>query len=163
MVRRWTATEETALRQLKEECQKYQEEHSKDGTHKNKWRLLLASLIVVLSVAAGAVNFAVDNGDANRPRPGLKYSVGAVNFCTAAVTWLSSKLNMGKRVESHKAAAKSYATLIRNIDLELSTHRRDRTTSGATFLHVCIEQMNKILEEAPELKQDDIAAKINLT
>lgn len=161
MVRRWTITEEKALKQLRQECAKYQDEHSVDGNVKNRWRVLIATLIVCLSAAAGAVNFAVDNGEGN-PRSGLKYSVGAVNFCTAAVTWLSSKLNMGKRVESHKAAAKSYATLIRNIDLELNTHRRDRTTSGATFLHVCIEQMNKILEEAPELKKDEISAKMNL-
>lgn len=160
-MKHWNSTEEGILRQMRAECKRYQEQHCGNGNVKNRWRLALALTIALLSVVSGAVNFAVDNGEI--PRPGMKYSVGAVNFCTAGVTWLSSKLNMGRRVESHRAAARSYAILMRNIDMELDTHRRDRTTSGATFLHVCIEHMNKVLEEAPELGTDVSSARFHLS
>ena len=165
-MKRWLQSEEDALKQMKSKCQQYIDKHGALAARTRLWHLLLSGLIIVLSAVAGLVGFitggvADNNSDAGGSKPAVRYSLGAVNVCTAGVTWLGGKLDLGEKAEAHRASVKSYSGLVRNIDMELSTGRRDRTTSGAMFVHICLEQMNKILEEAPELKDDTIQAKIS--
>ena len=161
-MKRWLQSEEEALAQLEDKCGVYQRKHDGHAGSMRKWHLLLAGFVILLTGAAGLVGLATGAEDAPNARPSIKYSVGAANMCSAGMTWLAGKLDLGKVVEAHRSTAKSYAGLIRNIRMELNTHRRDRTTSGAAFLHICLESMNKILEEAPELKDDTVHAKISL-
>ena len=54
-------------------------------------------------------------------------------------------------MEGHRAASIAYSKFSRNISVELSLPREDRSTGGTEFVNTCRNELDRLIEQSPNI------------
>jgi|TARA_B110000211_G_C13917108_1_gene481008 hypothetical protein len=115
----------------------------------------LAIPIIVLSTLTGVGNFATDSYIPEGYKQGFSAFVGGLNIFCGILGTLQSFLRYAQLYESHRMSALSWASLGRNIQIELAL-AHERRKPSRDFLKVARAQLDALLESSPTVDQDVI-------
>ena len=79
-----------------------------------------------------------------------------MNLISGIVTTIGQFLRVSELNEANRNASISYGKFARNISTELSLPPNERTYSGLDFIQICRNEMDRLIEQSPEIGMEII-------
>ena len=108
--------------------------------------------VIVISTITGTANFA----QGTFPESWQSYvplGIGTLNLAAGLITTVAQFLRVSELLEGHRAASIAYSKFSRDISVELSLPIRERTTNGRDFLIKCRNELDRLIEQSPNIPQ----------
>ena len=99
---------------------------------------------------SGTANFA-QGSFPNTWQTYVPLGIGFLNLLAGLLTTIAQFLRVSELLEGHRAAAIAYSKFSRNIKVELSLPIDDRTTSGSEFVNQCRNELDRLIEQSPNI------------
>lgn len=109
---------------------------------------------IILSTISGTASFA----QTSLPENYQVYSpliIGSINIFIGILTTIQQYLKISELNEAHRVSAIAWDKFARNIRIELSKHPDERT-DAKTFLKICRQEFDRLMETSPGISQDII-------
>ena len=106
---------------------------------------------IILSTISGTASFA----QTSLPKNYQEYSpllIGTINIFIGILTTIQQYLKISELNEAHRVSAIAWDKFARNIRIELSKHPDERT-DAKTFLKVCRQEFDRLMETSPDIKE----------
>ena len=106
---------------------------------------------IILSTISGTASFA----QTSLPLQYQEYSpliIGTINISIGILTTIQQYLKISELNEAHRVSAIAWDKFARNIRIELSKHPDERT-DAKTFLKVCRQEFDRLMETSPDIKE----------
>jgi hypothetical protein len=116
--------------------------------------------VIILSTLTGTASFALSSFiPANDPSANnyAQAGIGAVSIFAGILTTIGNFLRYAQNSEAHRVAGVAWGKLHRQITVELAIHPDDRDDS-MTFLQVCRQDLDRLVEQSPPIPDRIIAA-----
>lgn len=146
----WHEQQEKILKEWSEisSCYRYMHDRAHGKFHtQNLW---VALPVIVLSTVTGTANFAHEAFPVEW-KDYVPLAIGFLNLTAGLITTIGQFLRVSEKMEGHRAASISYSKLARNIQVELSLPIPERAIDGASFIMECRLQLDRLLEQSPDL------------
>ena len=146
----WHKQQEEILKRWSEIGSSYRFMHDRSYTKFEKQNLRFALPVIVISTVTGTANFA----QGSFPTAWQLYVplfIGFLNLSAGLLTTVAQFLRVSELLEGHRAAAISYSKFSRNISVELSLPREERTCSGTEFVNNCRTELDRLIEQTPNI------------
>ena len=113
--------------------------------------------VIVISTITGTANFA----QGSFPSAWQEYVplvIGFFNLSAGLITTVSQFLRVSELLEGHRAASLAYSKFARNLSVELSLPVKERTSDGSIFVTNCRVELDRLIEQSPDIPEDIIAS-----
>ena len=80
-----------------------------------------------------------------------RLNIAVLNLTAGLLTTVAQFLRVSELLEGHRAAAISYSKFSRNISVELSLPREDRSKGGTEFVNMCRVELDRLIEQSPNI------------
>ena len=149
----WNDTEVKLLKKWGEQAASYRVLHNR-AYRKYKYLTALFTIpVIIISTLTGTANFS--QGTIIQIYPEfdlyLPLVIGALNLISGIVTTIGQFLRVSELNEANRNASISYGKFARNISTELSLPPNERTYSGLDFIQICRNEMDRLIEQSPEI------------
>ena len=149
----WNDTEVKVLKKWGEQAASYRVLHNR-AYRKYKYLTALFTIpVIIISTLTGTANFS--QGTIIQIYPSfdiyLPLVIGALNLISGIVTTIGQFLRVSELNEANRNASISYGKFSRNISTELSLPPNERTYSGLDFIQICRNEMDRLIEQSPEI------------
>ena len=84
--------------------------------------------------------------------------IGFLNLSAGLLTTVAQFLRVSELLEGHRAAAIAYSKFSRNVSVELSLPREERTCGGTEFVTSCRAELDRLIESTPNIPLEIIRA-----
>jgi hypothetical protein len=84
--------------------------------------------------------------------------IGFFNLSAGLITTVSQFLRVSELLEGHRAASLAYSKFARNLSVELSLPVKERTSDGSIFVTNCRVELDRLIEQSPDIPEDIIAS-----
>ncbi len=155
----WNDTEVKLLKKWGEQAASYRVLHNR-AYRKYKYLTALFTIpVIIISTLTGTANFS--QGTIIQIYPSfdlyLPLVIGALNLISGIVTTIGQFLRVSELNEANRNASISYGKFARNISTELSLPPNERTYSGLDFIQICRNEMDRLIEQSPEISMKIIS------
>jgi len=149
----WNDTEVKVLKKWGEQAASYRVLHNR-AYRKYKYLTALFTIpVIIISTVTGTANFS--QGTIVQIYPSfelyLPLVIGALNLISGIITTIGQFLRVSELNEANRNASISYGKFARNISTELSLPPNERTYSGLDFIQICRNEMDRLIEQSPEI------------
>jgi len=149
----WNDTEVKLLKKWGEQAASYRVLHNR-AYRKYKYLTAIFTIpVIIISTLTGTANFS--QGTIIQIYPDfdlyLPLVIGALNLISGIITTIGQFLRVSELNEAHRNASISYGKFARNICTELSLPPNERTYSGLDFIQICRNEMDRLIEQSPEI------------
>jgi hypothetical protein len=146
----WHKQQETILKKWSEIGSSYRFMHDRSFTKYNTQNFRFALPVIVISTITGTANFAQGTFPISW-QPYVPLGIGFLNLSAGLLTTVAQFLRVSELLEGHRAAAIAYSKFSRNISVELSLPRDERTTGGTEFVNACRNELDRLIEQTPNI------------
>ena len=150
----WTSTHEAILKRFGEICSVYNHLHGECHRRYKSRHMSFTLPVVIIGTLSGTANMAMgsfrDNDNAMAIVPVV---IGSFNLFSAILTTISQFLKLSELSEGHKAASISYGKLSRQIRLEMSLDRNERSQTGGEMVKITDLTLTRLLEQGPNISE----------
>jgi hypothetical protein len=153
----WHEQQELILKRWSEIGSSYRYLHDKSFKKFNNQNMWFALPVIVISTIAGTANFA----QGSFPSAWQEYVpliIGFFNLSAGLITTVSQFLRVSELLEGHRAASLAYSKFARNLSVELSLPIKERTSDGSIFITNCRVELDRLIEQSPDIPEDIIAS-----
>ena len=153
----WHEQQELILKRWSEIGSSYRYLHDKSFKKFNKQNMWFALPVIVISTITGTANFA----QGSFPSAWQEYVpliIGFFNLSAGLITTVSQFLRVSELLEGHRAASLAYSKFARNLSVELSLPIKERTSDGSIFITNCRVELDRLIEQSPDIPEDIIAS-----
>ena len=151
----WHGQQEKILKEWSEISSSYRFMHDRAHGKFHTQNLWFALPVIVLSTVTGTANFAHE-AFPDSWKDYVPLGIGFLNLTAGLITTIAQFLRVSEKMEGHRAASISYSKLARNIAVELSLPVSERTIDGSAFIMECRTQLDRLLEQSPDLDDSTI-------
>ena len=151
----WHGQQEKILKEWSEISSSYRFMHDRAHGKFHTQNLWFALPVIVLSTVTGTANFAHE-AFPDSWKDYVPLGIGFLNLTAGLITTIAQFLRVSEKMEGHRAASISYSKLARNIAVELSLPVSERTIDGSAFIMECRGQLDRLLEQSPDLDDSTI-------
>lgn len=146
----WNEYHENILRQWGEQAACYRYMHHKAFLMFKRMSLHFNLPVIVLSTITGTANFAQSTlpGGIRASAPAI---IGGMNLVAGLIATIMQFLKINELMADHRTAALGHGNLSRNIRLQLSLPREERTKEGLKFVEECKAAYDSLLEQSPPI------------
>ena len=148
----WHHQQELILKRWSEIGSSYRFLHDKAYNYYNTQNMRYAIPVIVISTITGTANFA----QGSFPESWKTYVpliIGFFNLSAGLITTIGQFLRVSELLEGHRSASVAYSKFSRNISVELSLPLKERTSSGTDFINKCRTELDKLIEQSPNIPQ----------
>lgn len=148
----WHPQQEKILKKWSEIGSSYRYLHDKSFQKYSAQNMRFALPVIVISTITGTANFA----QGTFPESWQSYvplGIGTLNLAAGLITTVAQFLRVSELLEGHRAASIAYSKFSRDISVELSLPIRERTTNGREFLIKCRNELDRLIEQSPNVPQ----------
>lgn len=148
----WHPQQEKILKKWSEIGSSYRYLHDKSFQKYSAQNMRFALPVIVISTITGTANFA----QGTFPESWQAYvplGIGTLNLAAGLITTVAQFLRVSELLEGHRAASIAYSKFSRDISVELSLPIRERTTNGREFLIKCRNELDRLIEQSPNIPQ----------
>jgi hypothetical protein len=124
--------------------------HDRSYTKYNTQNFRFALPVIIISTITGTANFAQGTFPTSW-QPYVPLGIGFLNLSAGLLTTVAQFLRVSELLEGHRAAAIAYSKFSRNISVELSLPREERTTGGTEFVNTCRNELDRLIEQSPNI------------
>ncbi|RZD41021.1 MAG: hypothetical protein CXT73_05730 [Methanobacteriota archaeon] len=153
----WHEQQELILKRWSEIGSSYRYLHDKSFKKFNNQNMWFALPVIVISTITGTANFA----QGSFPSAWQEYVplvIGFFNLSAGLITTVSQFLRVSELLEGHRAASLAYSKFARNLSVELSLPIKERTSDGSIFITNCRVELDRLIEQSPDIPEDIIAS-----
>ena len=146
----WHTQQEAILKRWSEIGSSYRYMHGRAYDLYNSKNLYFALPVIIISTVTGTANFA----QKTFPEDWQIYVplvIGFLNLTAGLLTTVAQFLRVSELLEGHRAAAIAYSKFSRNISVEISLPREDRTCGGSEYVTACRTELDKLIEQSPNI------------
>ena len=153
----WHTQQELILKRWSEIGSSYRYLHDKSFKKFNKQNMWFALPVIVISTITGTANFA-QGSFPDAWKEFVPLGIGFFNLSAGLITTVSQFLRVSELLEGHRAASLAYSKFARNISVELSLPVKERTEDGSIFIANCRTELDRLIEQSPDIPEDIINA-----
>lgn len=146
----WHTQQEEILKRWSEIGSSYRFMHDRAFTSYEKKNLRFALPVIIISTITGTANFA-QNSFPDSWKTYVPLGIGFLNLAAGLMTTVAQFLRVSELLEGHRAAAIAYSKFSRNISVELSLPREDRSCGGTEFVNNCRSELDRLIEQSPNI------------
>jgi len=146
----WHTQQEEILKRWSEIGSSYRFMHDRSYSKFEKQNLRFALPVIVISTITGTANFAQGTFPPSW-QPYVPLGIGFLNLTAGLLTTVAQFLRVSELLEGHRAAAIAYSKFSRNISVELSLPRQERTCGGTEFVNNCRAELDRLIEQTPNI------------
>ena len=153
----WHHQQELILKRWSEIGSSYRYLHDKSFKKFNKQNMWFALPVIVISTVTGTANFA----QGSFPEAWQEFvplGIGFLNLSAGLITTVGQFLRVSELLEGHRAASLAYSKFARNISVELSLPVKERTDDGSIFITNCRVELDRLIEQSPDIPEDIISS-----
>ena len=151
----WHQQQELILKRWSEIGSSYRYLHDKSFKKFNKQNMWFALPVIVISTVTGTANFA-QGSFPEAWKEFVPLGIGFLNLSAGLITTLGQFLRVSELLEGHRAASLAYSKFARNISVELSLPVKERTDNGSIFITNCRVELDRLIEQSPDIPEDII-------
>jgi len=145
----WSSVHEAVLKRYGEISLIYSHLHTLCHLRYRRRNTHFTLPVIVMSTLTGTASMALGSVRDANAKELLPLVIGSVNLFSAILTTISQFLKIGEKMESHRAAGISYGKLQRQIRLELSLERGERSSSGSEMVKLVDMGIGRLIEQGP--------------
>ena len=153
----WHTQQELILKRWSEIGSSYRYLHDKSFKKFNRQNMWFALPVIVISTITGTANFA-QGSFPDAWKEFVPLGIGFFNLSAGLITTVAQFLRVSELLEGHRAASLAYSKFARNISVELSLPVKERTEDGSIFISNCRTELDRLIEQSPDIPEDIIAA-----
>lgn len=146
----WLPQHERILKAWAEIGSSYRYLHSKAESEYDVKNMRFTIPVIVISTITGTAAFSLSSMPASW-QPIAPSVIGTFNLAAGLITTISNFLRVGELLEGHRSSAIQWGKFSRNIAVELSLPVDERHTSGEEFISKCRVELDKLIENSPNL------------
>lgn len=146
----WHKQQEAILKKWSEIGSSYRFMHDRSYTKYNTQNFRFALPVIIISTITGTANFAQGTFPTSW-QPYVPLGIGFLNLSAGLLTTVAQFLRVSELLEGHRAAAIAYSKFSRNISVELSLPREERTSGGTEFVNTCRNELDRLIEQSPNI------------
>ena len=146
----WHSQQEAILKRWSEIGSSYRYMHDRAFSKYARQNFRFALPVIIISTITGTANFA-QGSFPTAWRPYVPLGIGFLNLSAGLITTIAQFLRVSELLEGHRAAAIAYSKFSRNISVELSLPREDRTCGGTDFVNTCRNELDRLIEQSPNI------------
>ena len=146
----WHSQQEAILKRWSEIGSSYRYMHDRAFSKYARQNFRFALPVIIISTITGTANFAQGSFPAAW-QPYVPLGIGFLNLSAGLITTVAQFLRVSELLEGHRAAAIAYSKFSRNISVELSLPREDRTCGGTDFVNTCRNELDRLIEQSPNI------------
>lgn len=146
----WHTQQEEILKRWSEIGSSYRFMHDRSYSQFETQNLRFALPVIVISTITGTANFAQGTFPISW-QPYVPLGIGFLNLTAGLLTTVAQFLRVSELLEGHRAAAIAYSKFSRNISVELSLPRQERTCGGTEFVNNCRAELDRLIEQTPNI------------
>lgn len=146
----WHGQQENILKKWGEIGSSYRFMHDRAFLKYEAQNLRFALPVIILSTITGTANFA----QASFPESWQVYVplfAGFLNLSAGLITTIAQFLRVSELLEGHRAASIAYSKFSRNISVELSLPKDERSCCGRDFISNCRMELDRLIEQSPNI------------
>lgn len=146
----WHDQQENILKKWGEIGSSYRFMHDRAFLKYEAQNLRFALPVIILSTVTGTANFA----QASFPAEWQSYVplfAGFLNLSAGLITTIAQFLRVSELLEGHRAASIAYSKFARNISVELSLPKDERSCSGRDFIANSRMELDRLIEQSPNI------------
>ena len=146
----WHKQQEVVLKKWAETASSYRYLHDRSFQKYTSQNMWFAIPVIILSTITGTANFAQASfpDSAKEIAPAI---IGSLNLAAGLITTIAQFLRVSELLEGHRVASVAYGKFSRNITVELSLPVEERTIGGTEFLNNCRIELDKLIEQSPNI------------
>lgn len=149
----WHKQQEQILKKWSEIGSSYRYLHDKSFQKFDRQNLWFALPVIIISTITGTANFAQGSfPDSWKSMAPL--GIGFLNLSAGLITTVAQFLRVSELLEGHRAASIAYSKFARNISVELSLPIKERTEDGSVFITNCRSELDRLIEQSPDIPED---------
>lgn len=148
----WHPQQEKILKKWSEIGSSYRYLHDKSFQKYSAQNMRFALPVIVISTITGTANFAQGTFPESW-QAFVPLGIGTLNLAAGLITTVAQFLRVSELLEGHRAASIAYSKFSRDISVELSLPIRERTTNGRDFLIKCRNELDRLIEQSPNIPQ----------
>lgn len=149
-IKKWHPQQQIILKNWAELGNSYRYLHDKAFNYYSKKSLRFALPVIIISTITGTANFAQDSFPES-VKSYVPSVIGFLNLTAGLITTIGQFLKVSELLEGHRVASAAFGKFSRNISIELLLPIKERSTSGGKFLMSCREELNRLLEQSPNI------------
>jgi hypothetical protein len=153
----WHTQQELILKRWSEIGSSYRYLHDKSFKKFNTQNMWFALPVIVISTVTGTANFA-QGSFPEAWKEFVPLGIGFLNLSAGLITTVAQFLRVSELLEGHRAASLAYSKFARNISVELSLPVKERTEDGSVFITNCRVELDRLIEQSPDIPEDIIAS-----
>ena len=153
----WHTQQELILKRWSEIGSSYRYLHDKSFKKFNRQNMWFALPVIVISTITGTANFA-QGSFPEAWKEFVPLGIGFFNLSAGLITTVAQFLRVSELLEGHRAASLAYSKFARNISVELSLPVKERTEDGSIFISNCRTELDRLIEQSPDIPEDIISA-----
>ena len=153
----WHQQQELILKRWSEIGSSYRYLHDKSFKKFDRQNMWFALPVIVISTVTGTANFA-QGSFPDAWKEFVPLGIGFFNLSAGLITTVSQFLRVSELLEGHRAASIAYSKFSRNISVELSLPVKERTEDGSVFIANCRTELDRLIEQSPDIPEDIINA-----
>jgi len=146
----WHSQQEAILKKWSEIGSSYRYMHDRAFSKYSRQNFRLALPVIIISTITGTANFA-QGSFPSAWQPYVPLGIGFLNLSAGLITTVAQFLRVSELLEGHRAASIAYSKFSRNISVELSLPREDRSTGGTEFVNTCRNELDRLIEQSPNI------------
>ena len=122
---------------------------------KNLWFTLP---VIILTTLTGTANFSQSSFKETSFFEYVPLMIGGVNLLSGMISTIHQTLKYSTLEEGHRISGMAFGKLSRNIRVELNLPVKERSTTGSEFLFSVRAELDRLLEQSPQIPSDIIKA-----
>jgi len=146
----WHSQQEAILKRWSEIGSSYRFMHDRAFSKYSRQNFRFALPVIIISTITGTANFA-QGSFPEAWRDFVPLFIGFLNLSAGLITTIAQFLRVSELLEGHRAASIAYSKFSRNISVELSLPREDRSTGGTEFVNTCRNELDRLIEQSPNI------------
>lgn len=146
----WHSQQEAILKRWSEIGSSYRFMHDRAFSKYSRQNFRFALPVIIISTVTGTANFA-QGSFPDAWRDFVPLFIGFLNLSAGLITTIAQFLRVSELLEGHRAASIAYSKFSRNISVELSLPREDRSTGGTEFVNTCRNELDRLIEQSPNI------------
>lgn len=156
----WTREQEVLMAQWADVASCYRWLHDRAEKKYYALNLKISIPVIILSTLTGAANFAVGSfipKDDTQMQNYVSAGLGGLSIFAGILTTLGNFFQYAQRSESNRVAGISWGKFQRLLAVELAINPNDRI-EAMDFLKICRGELDRLIEQSPQIPDDVIAA-----
>jgi hypothetical protein len=156
----WTKEQETLMAEWSDVASCYRWLHDRAEKKYYGHNLSITIPVIILSTLTGAANFAVGSfipENETAIKGYVSAGLGGISIFAGILTTLGNFFQYAQKSESNRVASISWGKFQRLIAVELAINPVDRI-DAMDFLKICRQDLDRLIEQAPQIPDDIIAA-----